>query len=606
MDLPDKLRNLPACPGVYLFRDEAGAYVYVGKARSLRNRVRQYFSGHDSRPRIQPMLERVRDVEYIVTDSEVEALVLESNLIKEHRPRYNVTLKDDKSYPYLKVTVGEEYPRVFLTRRLARDGSRYFGPYTHTGAVHQTLHLLSRLFPLRTCRDPVLKTRARPCLNYHIKRCLGPCTGGVGREEYRNLVEDVCRFLEGKHTSIVAHLSGRMEEAAENLEFERAAVLRDQIRAIGEILEKQKVSRPEGRDLDVCALTQEDALAVVTVFYVRSGRVVGRDNFSLEPPGDMSDAEIMTAFLKQFYLNAAEVPSQLVTCAVLKAEIPALTSFLAQAAGHRVTITVPVRGEKKDLLALAGKNAALALAEEKRGGRRTGRELAELAALVPLSGPPRRVEGYDISHTAGSGPVGVMVVATDGQAAPALYRRFKVTLPEGPDDCAALAQVVKRRVTRALARDQSFLPLPDLILVDGGKGQLGAVEKALAESGVDIPAVGLAKREETVILPGGRELRLPRDAPALHLLQRVRDEAHRFAVTYHKAGRRKSLRSVLEEIDGVGPARRKALQQAFGSRALLLAASLEELCRVPGMNRPAAENVYRFLHEAGSPGKTRA
>jgi len=595
MDLSDKLRRLPPSPGVYLFRDAEGRCVYVGKARSLRNRVRQYFLKSDHGPRVNAMVERVRDLEYIVTDTEVEALVLESNLIKEHRPRYNVNLKDDKSYPYLKVTVGEEYPRVFLTRRLIADGSRYFGPYTHTGAVHETLNLLSRIFPLRTCREAVLKTRTRPCLNYHIKRCLGPCTGTVDRAEYRNMVEDVCQFLAGKQAGVVARLTARMEEAAEKLEFERAAVLRDQIRAVGEVLEKQKVSRPEGRDLDVCALVQESPLAVVTVFYVRSGRVVGRDNFVLEAPGDVSDAEVMTAFLKQFYLNAAVIPPHLVVGAVLKEEVPVLVKRLSEAGGHRVGITVPVRGERKDILALAAKNAALALAEEKQGAGRCGRELAELAALAALPGPPRRVEGYDISHTAGSGQVGAMVVAIDGRAAPSLYRRFKVDLP-GADDFAALAQVVHRRLARAQARDPSFTPLPDLILVDGGKGQLAAVEKVLLEAGLSIPAVGLAKREETVVLPGGREVRLSRDAPALHLLQRVRDEAHRFAVTYHRAGRQKSLQSLLEEIEGVGPVRRRALQKAFGSRAELGAADLADLCRVPGMNRAAAEKVYRFFH----------
>ncbi|HUW65430.1 MAG TPA: excinuclease ABC subunit UvrC [Spirochaetia bacterium] len=599
MDLREKLRNLPATPGVYLFKDETGRTVYVGKARSLKNRVRQYFIKRDHGPRIGSLVERIRDLEYIVTDSEVEALVLESNLIKEHRPKYNVNLKDDKSYPYLKVTLAEEYPRVFLTRRLAKDGSRYFGPYTHTGAVHETLNLLKRLFPLRTCRQAVLKAKARPCLNYHIKRCLGPCTGGVDRGEYLNLVEDVCQFLEGKQEKVVARLTGRMEEAVQNLAFEQAALLRDQIRAIGEVLEKQKVSRLQGDDLDVLALVQKGTLAVVTVFYVREGRVVGHDHFPLEPPGEMSDAEIVTAFLKQFYLNAAVVPPQLVVGAVLKEEIPALVKWLTESARHRVIITVPRRGEKKDLLTLAGKNAALALAEEKRSGQRQREqtELAELAALVSLSGPPERVEGYDISHTSGTEQVGVMVVATGGRPDPSLYRRFKVGA--GPDDYAALAQVMERRLARGLAGDQAFLPLPDLILVDGGRGQLSAVEKVLGNAGVAIPAVGLAKREETIILAGGTEVLLSRDAPALHLLQRVRDEAHRFAITYHRARRQKSLQSVLEEIDGVGPVRRRALLQAFDSLQAIREAGLEDLCRVPGMNRAVAGQVYRFFRAGG-------
>lgn len=597
MDLREKLRNLPATPGVYLFKDDTGGTVYVGKARSLKNRVRQYFVKSDHGPRVNALVERIRDLEYIITDSEVEALVLEANLIKEYRPRYNVNLKDDKSYPYLKVTLGEEYPRVFLTRRLVKDGARYFGPYTHTGAVHETLHLLSRLFPLRTCRQAVLKTRDRPCLNYHIKRCLGPCTGGVDRGEYLSLVEDVCQFLEGKQTQIVTRLTARMEEAVSELAFERAAVYRDQINAIGEMLEKQKVSRPDGHDMDVVAVAQEDSLAVVTVFYVRGGRVVGRDHFPLEPPGEMADAEIVTAFLKQFYLNAAVIPPRLVVGAVLKEEIPALIKWLASAAGHRVGITVPQRGEKKDLVALAGKNAALALAEERLHGQgqRVRQEMVQLAALLGLSGPLGRIEGYDISHTSGTRQVGVMVVAVDGRPAPSLYRRFKVNLDSGPDDYAALAQVVERRLLRAQAGDQGFLPLPDLMLIDGGRGQLSAVEAVFTRFGASIPAVGLAKREETIILPGGAPVLLGRDAPALHLLQRVRDEAHRFAITYHRSQRQKSLRSVLDEIEGVGPVRRKALLQAFGSLEEMGSAGIEELCRVPGMNRLVAEKVYRFF-----------
>ena len=594
----EKLRHLPAAPGVYLFKDEAGRCLYVGKARSLRNRVRHYFrKGNDLHPRIGAMVERARDLEYIVTDSEVEALVLESNLIKEHRPRYNVILRDDKSYPYLKVTLGEDYPRLFLTRRLVDDGSRYFGPYANTGAVQETLNLLKRLFPLRTCREAVLKRRDRPCLNYHIKRCLGPCTGGVDRERYRALAGDVCRFLEGRQSEIVARLTREMEEAAANLAFERAAVLRDQVRAVGEVLEGQKVSRPGGRDRDVCAVAQGDGLAVVTVFYVRAGRVVGRDHFPMEPPGETSDAEVLTAFLKQFYFGSAMVPPEVVTAAVLREEVPALVQGLRQAAGHRVVVTVPLRGEKKELLALAGKNAALALAEELRGGARVTRELAELAELAALSGPPGRVEGYDISHTAGHEQVGVMVVAEEGRLAPSLYRRFKIAGTGEGDDYAALAHVMGRRLARGLAGDRGFLPLPDLILVDGGKGQLHAAAGALAAAGLQIPLLSLAKREETIFTADGRELRLPRDAAALQFLQRLRDEAHRFAIAYHRARRQKGRQSLLEEIEGVGPVRRKALLQAFGSLEAMRRATVAELGRVPGMNRPAAERVYRFLHE---------
>ncbi|RKO65811.1 excinuclease ABC subunit UvrC [Desulfofundulus salinus] len=613
----EKLQHLPDKPGVYLFRDTAGEIIYVGKAVSLKNRVRSYYqSGARQSPKVRALMNRAADFEYIVTDNEVEALILESNLIKEHRPRYNIYLKDDKSYPYLKVTLGEDFPRVHVTRRVVKDGSRYFGPYTSAGAVHETLDLLRRLFPFRTCKqklaEGVVPARHRPCLNFHIGRCLAPCSGQVDKEEYRAMIREICLFLEGRQDDLIKELTRRMNEAAEKLEFERAARLRDQLQAVRQVLENQKVLSTSKEDRDVVALAQNHDLSLVMVFFVRGGKLIGRDQF-LVPGAENTPAEVITAFVKQYYARADFIPGEILLLEIDPQERPAMEEWLSGIRGARVRLVVPRRGEKKQLVDLAAKNALLALqeVEQEQKSRGQGRDAcAELARELGLESIPYRIECFDISNTQGEESVASMVVFEEGRPVPDQYRRFKIRTVEGPNDFASLKEVLTRRFTRAReerelvqtgqlsTRQAKFYRLPDLVIVDGGKGQLSAVREVMKELGfAHIPAFGLAKKEE-LLFAGDRSgpIRLPRDSRALHLLQHLRDEAHRFAVTYHRQLRtRRNLKSLLDEIEGIGPVRRRALLKAFPSLDDMARATVEELAAVPGMNRAAALAVYRFL-----------
>ncbi|MGB9803669.1 excinuclease ABC subunit UvrC [Desulfofundulus sp.] len=614
----EKLQHLPDKPGVYLFRDTAGEIIYVGKAVSLKNRVRSYYQpGARLSPKVRALMNRAADFEYIVTDNEVEALILESNLIKEHRPRYNIYLKDDKSYPYLKVTLGEDFPRVHITRRVVRDGSRYFGPYTSAGAVRETLDLLRRLFPFRTCKqklaEGVLPAGHRPCLNFHIGRCLAPCSGQVGREEYRAMIREICLFLEGRQDDLVRELTRRMNEAAEKLEFERAARLRDQLQAVRQVLENQKVLSASKEDRDVVALARDQDLSLVMVFFVRGGRLIGRDQF-LVPGEDNTPAEVITAFVKQYYSRVDFIPGEILLPEIDPQEQPAIEEWLSGLRGGRVRLVVPRRGEKKQLVELAARNALLALqeVEQEHKSRGQGRDAcAELARALALEDIPYRIECFDVSNTQGQESVASMVVFEDGRPAPDQYRRFKIRTVTGPNDFASLKEVLTRRFTRAeeerelvrtgrlSTRQARFFRLPDLVIVDGGRGQLSAVREVMKELGyAHIPAFGLAKEEELLFAEDRSEpIRLPRDSRALHLLQHLRDEAHRFAVTYHRQLRtRRNLKSLLDEIEGIGPVRRRALLKAFPSLEDIARATVEELAAVPGMNRAAALAVYRFFH----------
>ncbi|SHI55507.1 excinuclease ABC subunit UvrC [Desulfofundulus thermosubterraneus] len=613
----EKLQHLPDKPGVYLFRDTAGEIIYVGKAVSLKNRVRSYYqSGSRLSPKVRALMNRAADFEYIVTDNEVEALILESNLIKEHRPRYNIYLKDDKSYPYLRVTLGEDFPRVHVTRRVVKDGSRYFGPYTSAGAVHETLDLLRRLFPFRTCKqklaEGVMSARHRPCLNFHIGRCLAPCSGQVGREEYRAMIREICLFLEGRQDDLVKELTRRMNEAADKLEFERAARLRDQLQAVRQVLENQKVLSTSKEDRDVVALAQNHDLSLVMIFFVRGGKLIGRDQF-LVLGAENTPEEVLTAFVKQYYVRADFIPGEILLAEMDPQERPAIEEWLSGIRGARVRLVVPRRGEKKQLVDLAAKNALLALqeVEQEQKSRGQGRDAcAELARELGLENIPYRIECFDISNTQGEESVASMVVFEEGRPAPGQYRRFKIRTVSGPNDFASLKEVLTRRFTRAReereliqtgqlsTRQAKFYQLPNLVIVDGGKGQLSAVRKVMKELGfAHIPAFGLAKEEELLFAEGRSEpIRLPRDSRALHLLQHLRDEAHRFAVTYHRQLRtRRNLKSLLDEIEGIGPVRRRALLKAFPSLEEMARATVEELAAVPGMNRAAALAVYRFL-----------
>jgi len=596
----EKLEHLPDHPGVYLMRDARGAIIYVGKAASLKNRVRSYFHGQLP-PRTALMVSHIADLEYILTDNEVEALILECNLIKEHRPRYNVNLKDDKSYPYIKITLQEQYPRMQITRSLARDGSRYFGPYTNVGALRETLKLLRSFFPVRTCRDTPLQRRSRPCLNAHINRCLAPCTGAVSPAVYRQAVDNLVMFLEGRHTALVRDLKAQMEAAAAGLEFEKAARLRDQLRAVEEISARQKLAAASGEDADAVAFACEGEAALGLIFFSRGGKVIGRDHFFLTGTAGFSRAEVMAALLKEYYSRGTEIPPHILLHDEPE-DTATIASWLAQRRGGRVELKVPQRGGKFKLLQLVHENAVSLLQEHLQARRR--REEGDKAALLELQQAldlpqlPRRMEAYDISNFQGSNPVGAMAVFVDGRPLPAAYRRFQIKTVTGPNDFASLQEILTRRFQRAAAGDQRFGELPDLVLIDGGPGQLHAAREVMAALGVaSIATFGLAKEEELLYCEGSpAPLRLARDSQALKLLQHLRDEVHRFAITYHRQQRQKAVfRSVLDDIPGVGAKRRQALLRHFGSLERIGGATLEELQAVTGINRAVAARILAGL-----------
>ncbi|GEA14751.1 UvrABC system protein C [Moorella sp. E308F] len=613
MDLEEKLARLPDHPGVYLMRDAKGEIIYVGKAASLKNRVRSYFRGQHP-PRTQVLVSHIADFEYILTDNEVEALILECNLIKEHRPRYNVSLKDDKSYPYIKITTQEQFPRLQITRSLVRDGSRYFGPYTNVGALRETLKLLRGLFPVRTCRETPLQHRSRPCLNAHINRCLAPCSGKVSPEAYREAVDNIILFLEGKHTTLVKELKEKMEAAAERLEFEKAARLRDQLRAVQEVCARQKITDAGGDDADAVAFAREGEAALGLIFFSRGGKVIGRDHFFLTGTEGLSRGEIMAALLKEYYSRGVEIPPQ-----ILLHDEPddaaTIASWLGRLRGGRVELKVPKRGSKLKLLQLVHENAVSLLQEhllarqrQEEGGKAALMELQQALGLPRL---PRRMEAYDISNFQGSSPVGAMAVFVDGRPLTSAYRRFQIKTVKGPNDFASLQEVLSRRFRRAAGQDPRFAELPDFVLIDGGLGQLHAAREVMAAMGVAaIPTFALAKEEELLFREGSPEpVRLPRDSRALQLLQHLRDEVHRFAITYHRQKREKgAYRSVLDDIPGVGPKRKRALLRHFGSVTRISQATLEELLAVEGMNRAVAARILEGLgrknngeNPAGSP-----
>ncbi|MDI6870122.1 MAG: excinuclease ABC subunit UvrC [Bacillota bacterium] len=610
--LRDLAGRVPAKPGVYLMKDAQGRVIYVGKAAVLPHRLRQYFQAPARlTPRTRAMLRQVADFEYIVTSNAVEALILEANLIKEHTPRYNVRLKDDKAYPFVRVSLDEPFPRLQVVRRRAKDGGRYFGPYADVGAMREALAILRRFFPVRSCRKPLLpgKPAERPCLNYHLGRCLGPCTGEVSPEEYRRAVEEACLFLEGRHDRLVPELRRRMAEAASTLEFERAARLRDQINVLERATERQAVVAPSSVEQDLVALAQAEgkrALAVVQVFQVRRGKLTGRAHFLLEEGLEREPGEILAAFLAQHYLEAGSVPREVLVGEELP-EPELLAEYLSERRGGPVVVRVPRRGNARKLLAMAKENAETALSEEltRLAGEealRAGAAMA-LAEALGLPDPPRRIECYDVSHTQGAETVGSLVVFEDGRPKASDYRRFRIHSVDGPDDCRSLREVIRRRFQRArqetAAGRERFARRPDLIVVDGGKGQLSAVREEMRLLGVDdIPTVGLAKEEEHLFRVGQSEpVILPAGSPALHLVQHLRDEAHRFAVSYHRDLRQKQVRgSVLDEVPGIGPRRKRELLRRFGSVAGLRRAGVEELSAVPGISRALAEKIWQTLH----------
>lgn len=616
MKLAEKLNHLPSKPGVYIYRDNQQTVIYVGKAVSLRNRVRSYFQpGAQHGLKTRALVERIADLEYIVTDSEVEALILECNLIKEYRPKYNVLLKDDKSYPYIKVTLQEDYPRVLTTRRLVKDGSRYFGPYTQVGAMNETLKLIKKLFPFRTCTNRQFSSRTRPCLNYHIKRCQGPCTKHVDAEQYRHTIKEIIMFLEGRQDDLLKRLEKRMHQAAESLDFERAAELRDQLQAVTKVMERQKVVSAGLEDQDVVALARGQDEVCVMVFFIRGGKLIGREHSRLNNTDELSRGEVMAAFLKQYYTKVEFVPQQVLLSEDIEGEAELIGQWLSQRRGSKVVVRTPKRGGKAQLVAMASKNALLVLQQlelEDVAQQKVAGSVAALAATLGLAKPPYRMECFDISHTQGTEQVASMVVFEEGKPNNSQYRRFKIRTVEGPDDYAAMKEVVYRRFSRGLeeqkllrsgqisSKEAKFNQLPDLVLIDGGKGQLAAARTVMLELGVEhIPTFSLAEREELLFAPGSSEpVVLPRDSEALHLVQRLRDEAHRFAVTFHRQQRTKrNLKSLLDEIEGIGSVRKQALMKEFKTLAKIEQAELNQLEQVPSMNKKAAEAVYNFFRQ---------
>jgi len=612
MDLEEKLQRLPDKPGVYLMHDAAGDVIYVGKAASLKNRVRSYFRGQKTQPlRTQSLVKHIRDFEYIVTDTEVEALILEYNLIKKYDPRYNVMFRDDKSYPYLKITLNEEYPRVEITRNMVKDGARYFGPYTSVGALNETVRLLRKLFPLRTCKETAFEQRKRACLNAHIKRCPAPCVKEISREKYMEIVREVLLFMEGKQEDLLRRLQQRMEECSDNLDFEKAAKLRDQIKAVEAVLEKQKIVYAGGGDQDVIAMARGVNQVCIQVFYMRKGRLTGRDHFFMVRTDQLSREEVMAEFLKQFYSRAAEIPGTL----LLRDDVEdkeVIREWLSQVKGSKVTIHVPKKGAKLKLVEMVAANALEELRDYEEDIRRKTMSLQEalleLQEYLQLPGLPLRIECYDISNISGADSVGSMVVFENGSPKPGDYRRFKIASVSGPDDFASLREVLGRRfrrsgkVSEGKAGDGSFAKLPDLVIIDGGKGQLSAAREVMRELGLQvIPTFGLAKQQEELFAEGKAEpIILPRNSQVLYLIQRIRDEAHRFAVSYHRGLREKKLRaSILDDIPGIGPKRKRALLREFGSVKKIRQATLEQLLQVEGMNRSAAEALQEHFGSSG-------
>jgi excinuclease ABC subunit C len=607
-DLAATLKRLPDRPGVYLMKDARGTVIYVGKAQSLRNRVRSYWqkqTGGGESQLIRSVIDRIADLEYTMTDSVSEALLLEINLVKRYRPRYNVRLKDDKSYPFIKITLGEDFPRIERTRKLPADGSRYFGPYASASSVDEAMNLIRRLFPFRTCTLDIHEGRKaieRPCLLYHIKRCQAPCVGYIGKADYRAQIEQIESFLEGRQEVVARELTRQMKAASEATEYERAAALRDKVKAIERTMESQKMAAHAATEEDVLGLARHDAQAAVQLFAVRGGKMVGRDVYLLDAPRETDDATVLAGFVQQYYERATSIPPDVLVPA-LPEDAADLEVFLAARRGAAVHLHVPRRGEKRELLELATRNATETLQREHaRWLGDQGKTLAaleEVAEALGLPGAPLRIECYDISNFGGAQSVGSMVVFEDGRPRTGEYRRFRIKEVVGANDYASHQEVLRRRFKRARSGEEGNEEelrwrLPDLVVIDGGKGQLSAAKEVLDELGYhDLAVVGLAKEREEIFLPDRREpVLLPTTSPALYLMQRLRDEAHRFAITYHRSLRaRAATHSAFDDLPGVGPKRRAALLRVFGSAKRVREAPVEQVAAVPGIGPALAARI---------------
>ncbi len=601
VDLTRKLKTLPRGPGIYLMLDRVGDLLYIGKARSLRQRVSSYFApSREPHPRTDSLVSRVRDVDFIVTDSELEALILEQTMVKERKPRYNVQLKDDKRFPYVRLTLSHAFPRAEITRQLGDRSSRYYGPYTDVALLRQTLKMLRRAFPLRVCSDARLtRSDERECLDYFIGLCCAPCTRQSTEDDYAEIVRSLMRFLGGKGEDVVRDLQTQMQEASDAREYERGAVLRNRLRAVRSVLRRQKVEMPGGDDVDVIGLATGDDQALGLVLRVRGGKVIGKEERLLVGTRDRSATELLGLFTMQFYLGQDVVPGR-VALPEPPAEEELLSAWLQNRQEAPVRIQVPKRGTLAGLVRIAARNAALSMEERRLGSgsqEPAPPELLELQQKLALPAPPMRIEAFDVSTVHGSDTVASVVVFVAGRPSKSLYRRFRIRRVEGTDDFASIQEAVDRRISRSLAEDR---PLPDLLLIDGGAGQVSSAHGVLGKYDLGrLPLIGLAKRDERVVFPDARaDLHLPRRSPGLRLLQQIRNEAHRSAVRYHRSLRRRRLtRSALDAIPGIGPARKAQLLNTFGSVAALRKADVESVARLPGIGRATAMKVLAALRK---------
>lgn len=616
-DIQEELKKVPDKPGVYIMHDKDDVIIYIGKAKSLTRRVHQYFQpSHDEGIKKKQMVEHIDHFEYIITDSELEALVLECNLIKEHCPKYNTMLRDDKTYPYIKVTTGEAYPRVLFAREIKKDRARYFGPYSSAGAVKDTIDLINKLFMIRTCnrvlpRDTGLE---RPCLNYHIHQCSAPCQGYVTKEEYAVQLEGVLDFLGGKYKPILQSLAEKMMTASENMEFEKAIEYRDLLNSVKQIAQKQKITASDMEDKDIIAMANDDVDAVVQVFFIRGGKLIGRDHFHVRVGTEEGSSKVLGEFVKQFYSGTPFIPAEIMLQQKID-DIPILESWLSKKRGHKTKIRVPVKGQKEKLVELAEKNAQLVLSQDKeRIKREEGRTIGavkEIEGLLGMKGL-NRMEAYDISNISGFETVGSMVVFEKGKAKKSDYRKFRLRTVSGPDDYASMHEVLTRRFTHGMAEQEDiakgekeeetagFHRFPDIIMMDGGRGQVNICLQVLEELGIDIPVCGMVKDDNhhtRGLYYNNVEIPIDRHGEGFQLITRIQDEAHRFAIEYHRSLRSKDqVHSVLDDIEGIGPSRRKALMKRYDSLEAMKNASVEELAETDTMNRKAAEAVYAFFH----------
>jgi excinuclease ABC subunit C len=592
---------LPTGPGVYLFKDEEGKVIYVGKAANLSNRARSYFGSPSSlSSKVQHLVSRIKELEFVITDSEQEALILECSMIKKYRPRYNMRLKDDKTFPYLRIDTSEDWPAVHVTRRFRRDGARYFGPFASASSVRKTLRLIKRIFLFRSCTKTINGKASRPCLNYYIHRCLGPCIGAVSKQEYQELINQVILFLEGKQDLVLRELNSKMRTAAQQLEYEKAALLRDQIHAVERVIEGQRIAVTLKGDQDVIALAQSQGEAYVELFFIRGNKIVGRDHFIMEGVRDETPGHIMSSFIKQYYASVPKIP-RLILLQYPADETTVLAEWLRREKRRGVRLQVPRRGAKKQLMNMVAENAVegLRLAKAKQvNPEAISWGLQQLKDKLCLPRIPLRIEAYDVSNIQGTLAVGSMAVLKNGLPSAACYRRFRIRTVAGANDYAMIQEVLKRRLKRSATSEGNWAVMPDLILIDGGKGQLNAALEAMKEiEAASIPVASLAKQNEDVFLPGAsKPVDITKDSPALHLLQRARDEAHRFAISYHRGlRRREGIASALDDIPGIGARRKKALLKRFISIEAIREASPEELSQAEGVPLALAKRIKEYL-----------